>query len=81
MVSEAAEQGDSLARTTMGWAYAAGNGVPQDYAHACMWFSLAAAQGYPPAEDFKDKLAAEMTPAQIAEAQRLAGESQAKGRK
>jgi hypothetical protein len=44
-----------------------------------MWFSLAAAQGYPSAEDYMDTLAKKMTPAQIAEAQRLAREWKPKG--
>jgi len=39
-----------------------------------MWFNLAAAQGYAAAHDNRDRLAAMMAPAQIAEAQRLARE-------
>ena len=71
---KAADQGDALAQTALGWAYADGNGVAQDYVQAHMWFSLAAAQGYPSAADYIDTIAKNMTPAQVAEAQRLAGE-------
>jgi len=50
-----------------------------------MWFALAAAHGDDTyaedyAEDFKDSLAQKMTPAQIAEAQRLAREWKPKDR-
>ena len=40
-----------------------------------MWFNLAAAQGSAAALDNRDQLARMMTPAQVAEAQRLAEES------
>jgi len=39
-----------------------------------MWFNLAAAQGHRLAQDAREGLAKRMTPAQIAEAQRLATE-------
>jgi TPR repeat protein len=61
--------------------YANGAGVPQDYVLAHMWFNLAARQGYPSAEDHRDTLAKKMTPAQIAEAQRLAREWKPKSEK
>ena len=54
-----------------------GEGVPQDYVRAHMWLNLAAAQDksqYHFAAKARDELAAKMTPAQIAEAQRLARE-------
>jgi TPR repeat protein len=47
-------------------------GVPQDYVIAHMWLSLAAAGGNFTAE--RDFIAAKMTPAQVAEAQKLARE-------
>jgi hypothetical protein len=50
------------------------SGVPQDDVLSHMWFSLAASQGYDLAATERDKLAAKMTPHQIAEAQRLARE-------
>ena len=54
--------------------YALGLGVPQDYVHAHMWISLAAAQGDADAVNNRDIVAAKMTPDQIAEAQKLARE-------
>ncbi|MGB8575646.1 MAG: SEL1-like repeat protein, partial [Pseudolabrys sp.] len=51
-----------------------GLGVPQDKVRAYMWFNLSAAQGREGAAAFRDLIARRMTPAQIAEAQRLARE-------
>jgi hypothetical protein len=47
--------------------------IPQDLVRAHMWFSLAAAQGDKSAIN-QDTVARRMTPAQIAEAQKLARE-------
>jgi hypothetical protein len=52
--------------------YGNGRGVPQDYVAAHMWFNLSAAQGNANAAENRNNVAARMTPAQIAEAQRLA---------
>ncbi|WP_347340255.1 hypothetical protein [Bradyrhizobium cytisi] len=53
--------------------YAEGRGVPQDYVPAHMWFSLSAAQGEKKAAKTLIEMAERrMTPAQIAEAQKLA---------
>jgi uncharacterized protein len=64
--------------------YSRGEGVPQDFVQAHMWFNLAAAQGPPVlstmAQKHRDEIAEKMTPAQIAEAQRLAREWKPKGR-
>jgi len=46
-------------------------GVPQNYVTRHMWFNLAAAAGYNDGASSRDSLAAQMTQAQIAEAQRL----------
>jgi uncharacterized protein len=54
--------------------YANGEGVPQDYAAAHMWFNLAAASGNKNAVKARNIVAAELTPAQVAEAQTLARE-------
>jgi TPR repeat protein len=76
---KAAEQGDAASQHLLGAVYASGRGVPQDFIQAHMWFNLAASR-YPSGETrdkvakFRDKLAGHMTPAQIAEAQRLARE-------
>jgi TPR repeat protein len=54
--------------------YADGQGVPQDYVRAHMWFSLSAAQGGQVAAIERDSISKLITPAQIAEAQKLARE-------
>ena len=79
-----ADQGNVRAQVALAILYATGHGVPQDYVLAYMWLNLAAAQGELPwtdAQDNKmhvsrdrDNVAAQMTPDQIAEAQRLARE-------
>ena len=70
----AAEQGHTKAQFNLGVMYAGGRGVPHNDVLADMWMNLAAAQGNEPARTLRDKLAKRMTPAQIAEAQRLARE-------
>jgi len=76
---KAAEQGNALGQVNLGTMYDHGHGVPQDYAQAHMWYNLAASS----AEDdaarneaakVRDLVATKMTPAQIAEAQRMARE-------
>ena len=51
-----------------------GRGVAQDYVSALMWFDLAAVDGVSNSAKGRDLVAAKMTPAQIAEAQKLARE-------
>jgi TPR repeat protein len=70
----AAEQGNAKAQTNLGVMYANGQGVPQDYVLAHMWFNLAAAQGDPNGKGLRDLVAKSMTSEQIAEAQRMARE-------
>lgn len=70
----AADHGHPFAQTKLGIMYEDARGVPQDYVQAHMWFSLAAAQESKLAESFRDDLTKHMTPAQIAEAQKLARE-------
>jgi hypothetical protein len=48
--------------------------VPQNFVLAHMWYNLCAAQGEQGAVPLRDALATRMTPAQIAEAQKLARE-------
>jgi len=72
--SQAAEQGDALACARLGLMYARGRGVLQDSIQAHMWYNLSAAQGETRSAEARDALAQQMTPAQIAEAQRLARE-------
>jgi TPR repeat protein len=71
---KAADQGLAHAQFNLGARYVQGQGVPQDYVSAHMWLSLSAAQNNNDATKFRDMIAAKMTPAQIAEAQKLARE-------
>ena len=71
---KAADQGRIEAQTILGLMYVKGQGVTQNYLLAHMWLNLAAAQGEAGALADRDQLARMMTPAQIAEAQRLAQE-------
>jgi len=71
---KAAEHGHAAAQYNLGATYANGEGVPQDYTQAHMWWNLAAAQGEKIALENRKILAKKMTPAQLAEAQRLARE-------
>ena len=77
----AAEQGNATAQSNLGSMYHSGQGVPQDYVQAYMWVDVAASRFPPPAKEDRneavhnrDIVASKMTPAQIAEAQRLARE-------
>ena len=69
-----AEQGDAQAQGNLGMLYAQGQGVPQDYIQAHMWYNLAGAYGAKEWAERRDALAKQMTPDQIAEAQKLARE-------
>ncbi len=76
----AADQGDAEAQYSLGLLYEKGRGVTQNYVQAHMWLNLAAAQGQKDAGKWRDSLAEKMTPAQIAEAQKLAREWKPKGK-
>jgi TPR repeat protein len=79
---KAADQGLAPALNNLGNMYLNGQGVPQDYVQAYMLFNVAAARA--PRDDIlktrdmavknRDSVAAKMTPAQIAEAQKVARE-------
>ena len=71
---KAADKGLAEAQTILGLMCVKGHGVAQNYILAHMWLNLAAAQGDAGALTSRDQLARIMTPAQIAEAQRLAQE-------
>lgn len=45
-VMRLAERGNMNAEAQLGWMYSVGRGVPQDYAKAAKWYSLAAVQGH-----------------------------------
>ena len=70
---KAADQGYVNAQNNLGVMYQSGQGVPQDIVQAYMWWDLAAA-GVLNSRLNRDIVAERMTPAQIAEAQRLARE-------
>jgi len=74
IMQELADQGDAEAQYNLGLMYENGQGVTQDYVQAQMWFTLAAARGQKFARKSRDRLAKQMTPAQIDEAQKLARE-------
>ena len=74
---KAAEQGYPTAQYDLGIMYGKGRGVPQDYVEAHKWANLAAASATDAetrdkATHNRDLIASKMTPAQIAEAQKLA---------
>lgn len=74
---KAAEQGNGYAQHSLGFNYEFGHGVPQDYVMAHVWYNLSEARlGASPifVAYNRDTIAKKMTPAQIAEAQRLARE-------
>ena len=75
---KAAEQGATNAQVNLAVMYAKGEGVPQDFVQAYIWFNIAAALGDEMAKAGQDKPASQMTPDQIAEAQRMAREWMAK---
>jgi TPR repeat protein len=78
--TKSAEQGLADAQYNLGMKYWTGDGVPRDFVTAYMWFNLAAAQGSQGGKGsngsqiLRDDLEKEMTPAQIAEAQKLSRE-------
>ena len=60
--------------------YERGDGVPKDYVQAYMWYILGAASGAHRGSARKNALAEQMTPEQIAEAEKLAQEWKLKGK-
>lgn len=75
---KAAEQGYAMVQVKLGFMYANGEGVPEDYVEAYMWWDLAVAQGEEGAKKNKGILSARMTKEQIAAAQELSREWLAK---
>jgi hypothetical protein len=80
---KAADQGDFGGQLSLGLMYEHGRGVTRDYVQAYKWLNLVAAHFVPPSDMYgtlqreiavsaRDQMAAKMTPAQVAEAQRLA---------
>jgi TPR repeat protein len=68
---KAAVQGHVFAQQDLGTMYEGGQGVPQNYVLAYMWYTLASSSLHKPAIELRKNLAAKMTSAQIAEGQRM----------
>jgi uncharacterized protein len=58
----------------LGLVYSTGMGVAVDFVAAHKWFNLAAMRGVDAARGWRNQMAAEMNPSQIAQAQKLARE-------
>jgi TPR repeat protein len=75
---KAAEQGDVDATRILGLAYYLGKWVPQDFVQSYFWFSLAASRAsgdeYKQASEAKKRVAKELTPEKLKEAQRMVRE-------
>ena len=75
---KAAEQGHADAQFNLGAAYGIGEGVPEDYVESHKWLNLAASRASAEKQkqfaETRDGVAQLMTPAQLAEAQKLARE-------
>lgn len=62
----------ALAQHYLAKMYFLGDGVPQDYVAAHMWFNISAANGVAGSQYMRDLVASQMTQADISEAQRRA---------
>jgi uncharacterized protein len=71
-----AARGNMQAQTYLAAMYSDGVGVGQDYVRAHMWFNILSAEGKNTGTEYRDKMAARMTPEQIADAPRMARECQ-----
>ena len=67
-------QGNPPAQVHLGWLYELRQGVSQNNVRACMWFNLAGANGNNNEVKHRNALTKRMTPAQMAETQKLARE-------
>ena len=79
LIRPLADQGNAEAQNNLGFMYDIGQGVPQDYVQAHKWYNLSAANNLDKtnreqAASNRDLMARKMTPAQVAEAQKLARE-------
>ena len=75
---KAADAGDAAGQYQLGLVYAHGEGVPQNYVLAHMWVNLSASNSSGDDQKIRaktrDEIAQQMTPQQIADAQRMAAE-------
>jgi TPR repeat protein len=69
-----AKGGRAEALYNLGLAYSTGQGVMPDVVAAHKWFNLAAMRGVDAARGWRNQMAAEMNPSQIAQAQKQARE-------
>ena len=83
-----ANEGDPEAQYALGYMYRTGKGVRKDHVKAHMWFNIAISQLSPLeydrrklVESNRDLVAVQMTPDQIAKAEKWAGEWKAKKEK
>jgi uncharacterized protein len=76
LYGQAAMRGNPFGQAMFGLMYDKGHGVPQDFVLAYKWLNLAAARARKTERDhflrLRDAVASKMSPAQIAEGQRLA---------
>ena len=72
--TKAAKQGNSTAQYFIGHMYFAGEGIPTNDVRAYAWFSIAAAQGLAQGKETMKLIVKLMTPAQIADGQKLSSE-------
>ena len=70
----AAEQGEADAQLLLSTMYGLGHGFIRDYVYAHMWGNIAASNGKSDGRRLRDVVAKRMTPAQIADAEKLARE-------
>lgn len=71
----AGSRGDVASQFRLAQLYEQGLGTPQDFVQAHRWYNIAASQGHAEALEARDALARRLTPDQLAEAQRLATQS------
>lgn len=69
---KSANQGYFKSQLNLALMYAKGQGVPRDDVQSYMWFNVAVASGNNNYTKYRDIIAKDMTPSQIAEAQKLA---------
>ena len=68
----AAEQGNAFAQHQLGFMIAVGQGVQGDLIRGHMWLNIAASLGDSDAANSRDTIEEDISPARLAEAQKLA---------
>ena len=68
-----------LAQTMLGFMYRLGQGTLQDNVRAHQWWNIGATNGYAEAAEHRDRIAEEMTPSDISQAQAMARECMSSG--